>query len=334
MTFEELVGNYENLTELVADFPNMNAKQQDICWSGFAEFVFKDIFNKRQQFYKYGSALYILGKDPVTREIKENINDYYMSGNPDEKPLLVFDYAGKGTLKEGFVITNMRFVYCYNSCGQKEFELRELRDVEVGKAFLANVMYLITVDGVKSDKIFLTGVGDEMAFAAAFRKFVYGINEFYNHIYNPEMFEDNDEDEKREAQGRKNSLLSVNDIARACHCVQFGMADDYELGEPVLNSTKKVAEMRKNLQIPNNEDIFLIYNVTGWKKGLAICSSGVYFCGNSGSREYLDWKDFSHASIKSAYLNTTLILDGEEMGVGFAGKKLAMILQALQDLLR
>ena len=331
MTLEELMGRYNSPGEFVDAFRNMDRRQQDQTWAELIEVAFRDFFNKRQQFYKYGSQIYIIGKDPVTREIKENINDYYLSGNPDEKALLVFDYSGKGTLKEGFVITNMRFVYSYNSCGQKEFEMRELRDVEVGKAFLANVMYLITVDGVKSDKIFLTGAGDETGFAMTFRNFVNGMNKFYNLIYNPEMFEDDDEDYEREYRG---GLLSTNDIARACHCVQFGMADDYELGEPVLNSTKKVAEMRKNLQIPNNEDIFLIYNVTGWKKGLAICSSGVYYCGNSGSREYLDWKDFAHASIRPAYLNTTLILDGEEMGVGFAGKKLTMILQTLQDLLR
>ena len=259
--------------------------------------------------------------------MQENIAEYYMSGDEMEMPLLVFDYTGKGSLKEGFVVTNQRFVFNYGGRGQQEFELRELKDIEVGKALLANVMYLITVDGVKSDKIFLTGAGDEMGFATAFRKFVRMINEFYNHVHGIAQ-----QTPQSRNNSKRNSRISPYDIARACHFVQFGFADDYELGNPVLNSSKKVETIKKNLQIPDSEDIFLIYNVTGFSKGLAICSSGVYFCGDSG-RDYLDWEDFEDADIAVGFMNTSVSINHNDMSVGFAGKKLATILQALQDLL-
>lgn len=172
LTRKEVAGRYSNPGDLLADYNNVDSRTQDLMWKVVIEDTFSTLFNKRKQFDHYETNIYIIGKDSITREMKDNISDYYMSGDPEEVPLLVFDYTGKGSLKEGFVITNSRFVFNFGGRGQQEFELRELEDVEVGKALLANVMYLHTVDGVKSDKIFLTTAGDEMGFASTFRELV------------------------------------------------------------------------------------------------------------------------------------------------------------------
>lgn len=320
-----------NMDAVLADYHNVDERTQNLIWKVIIEMAFSEVFNKKQQFYKYGSEIYIIGKDSITREVAENIEEYYMSSDPEEIPLLVFDYTGKG-LKEGFVITNERFVFNFSEKGQQEFQLRKLKDVEIGKAILANVMYLYTVDGIKSDKIFLTSAGDETGFAMAFRKFVQMINMAYIGLYHPEKFNKmlNDDSEDKSNSGKG---INSNFIASACHCVQFGFADDCEVGNPVLPETKKVAKMRKTLRIPANEDVFLIYMVTGFGKGLAICKSGVYFAGDSG-RDYLDWKDFADATITVGIMSTSVSINYNEMGVGFAGKKLAMILQDLQEHIR
>ena len=51
---------------------------------------------------------------------------YYLSENPAEKPLLVFDYD-KTKLKEGFVITNQRLVWYFPTTKQQEIELTEIK---------------------------------------------------------------------------------------------------------------------------------------------------------------------------------------------------------------
>lgn len=72
------------------------------------ESVFYQLFNRRQQFSKYGTELYIIGKDPISKELKDGIS-YYMSGDSEEVHMLVFDYDKKG-MKEGFIVTNTWFL--------------------------------------------------------------------------------------------------------------------------------------------------------------------------------------------------------------------------------
>ena len=331
LTRRDVAGKYSGLKDMITDYHNTDSRTQDLMWMIVIEAAFEQLFNKKQQFSYYGTNIYTIGIDAVTRELKENIGAYCASDDPEEVPLLVFDYNGKGLLREGFAVTNRRFLFTFSGKGQQEFLLRELKDVNIGKALLANVMYLLTVDGVKSDKIFLTGAGDEAKFATTFRKFVLMINEAYNFIYGSV---DEDDYEKYEAENISGTDgLTTEKIASACHSVQFGFADDCEIGNPVLASTKKLVKMRKTLQIPDNEDVFLIYGVTGFNKGLAICRSGVYYSGDDG-RDYLGWEDFASASITVGIMNTSVSINYNQMGVGFAGKKLAMILQALQDYLR
>ena len=58
MTLEELMGRYNSPGEFVDAFRNMDRRQQDQTWAELIEVAFRDFFNKRQQFYKYGSQIY------------------------------------------------------------------------------------------------------------------------------------------------------------------------------------------------------------------------------------------------------------------------------------
>ena len=322
LTRREVASRYKDPGELLEDFNNADRRTQDLMWKIVIEGTFSELFNKRKQFDHYATNIYIIGKDSITREMKENLSDYYMTDDPEETPLLVFDYTGKGTLKEGFVITNSRFIFNYGGRGQQEFELNELEDVEVGKALLANVMYLHTVDGVKSDKIFLTTAGDEMGFASTFRELVRRINKFYNYFagtLEPESIGGGGDTDK---------------IIRACHCVQFGAGTSCEVGDPVLTpkNSKRVAKARMYFRIPENEDVYFIYDSTvfgGCEHGFAVCSGGVYYCGDHDSPEYLDWEDYEDAAINGGTLSVSI--NGANFAAGFSGKKLLMLLQALQQ---
>ncbi|MBQ7169557.1 MAG: zinc ribbon domain-containing protein [Synergistaceae bacterium] len=323
LTRAEVAGRYSNPGDLLADYNNVDRRTQDLMWKIVIEGTFSDLFNKRKQFDHYGTNIYIIGKDSITREMKDNIGDYYMTDDPEEVPLLVFDYTGKGSLKEGFVITNSRFVFNFGGRGQQEFELRELEDVEVGKALLANVMYLHTVDGVKSDKIFLTTAGDEMGFASTFREFVRRVNKFYN-FFNGTL--------EQESDGGNSG--DTDKIIRACHCVQFGSGTSCEVGDPVLTpkNSKKLAKAKAHFRIPDSDDVYFIYDSTVFgscEHGFAVCSSGVYYSGDFEGAEHLDWDDYEDAAITGGTMSVSI--NGSNFAAGFSGKKLLMLLQALQQ---
>ena len=321
LTRAEVAGRYSSPGDLLDDYHNVDSRTQDLMWRVIIEDTFSTLFNKRKQFDHYGTNIYTIGKDSITREMKDNISDYYMTDDPEEVPLLVFDYTGKGSLKEGFVITNSRFVFNFGGRGQQEFELRELEDVEVGKALLANVMYLHTVDGVKSDKIFLTTAGDEMGFASTFREFVRRVNKFYNY-FNGTL------------EPETNGGGDTDKIIRACHCVQFGSGTSCEVGDPVLTpkNSKRLAKARMHFRIPDSEDVYFIYDSTVFgscEHGFAVCSGGVYYSGDFEGAEYLDWDDYEDATISGGTMSVSI--NGSNFAAGFSGKKLLMLLQALQQ---
>lgn len=45
------------------------------------EGIFHNVFNKRRQF---GEQVYLIGKDPVSQEIKENLQEYWLSDDPND----------------------------------------------------------------------------------------------------------------------------------------------------------------------------------------------------------------------------------------------------------
>lgn len=280
------------------------------------EIHFKDVFKGRRQF---GEQVYIMGKDPVTQEIKENLQEYYLSDDEDEKPLLVFDYGKE--LEEGFVITTQRLVWYFKIIGQQEIDLDEIKDVQIGKAVLATVMNVISFDNVKYKEIYLTGIRNETDFVLKFRQFIDRVHLIYYGDEEGDGEEDIDEND-------------TDFIIQACHCVNMNLTY-CEMGEPIMAaSSKKYADAKVNFRIPDDEDIFLIYDATilgGCRKGFAICTAGIYYCQSRVG--FWDWGQFKSINVSHSVF-TGLLIGNESFTVsGGDGKNLLMILKTIQEYL-
>ena len=89
-----------------------------------------------------------------------------------------------------------------------------------------------------------------------------------------------------------------------------------------------------NFRIPDNEEIFLIYDSTilgNCGKGFAICTTGIFYC--ESGLGYLDWNQFKNANL-SYNLFTGLLIGNESFNAGTDGKNLLMILKSIQEYLR
>lgn len=283
------------------------------------EMCFKEVFKGRRQF---GDQVYIIGKDPITQEIKENLWEYYLSDDEDEKPLLVFDYGKE--LKEGFVITNQRLVWYFGSEGQQEIYLDEIKDVQIGKAVLATVMNVISFDNVKYKNIYLTGIRNETDFVLKFRNFIDLVHGFSNGM----------DDEVEYNEDIAESSGDTNFIVRACGCVNMNSAY-CEIGNPIMPvSSKKYADAKVNFRIPDDEDVFLIYDATilgGCRKGFAICTTGIYYY--QSRLGFVSWKEFKSTNVSHSAF-TGLLIGNESFNAGGGdGKNLLMILKTIQEYL-
>ncbi len=284
------------------------------------EIHFKDVFKGRRQF---GDQVYIIGKDPVTQEIKENMQEFYLSDDDDEKPLLVFDYGKE--LKEGFVITNQRLVWYFgSSSGQQEIDLDEIKDVQIGKAVLATVMNVISFDNVKYKNIYLTGIRNETDFVLKFRQFIDRVHLIY-------YGEDEEEEQCDDYADNEND---TDFIIRACRCVNMNPAY-CEVGNPIAAaSSKKYADAKTNFRIPDDEDVFLIYDATilgGCRKGFAICTTGIYYY--QSRLGFWDWEQFKSVNVSHSAFTGLLIGNESFTASGGDGKNLVMILKTIQEYL-
>ena len=275
------------------------------------EEVFNEIFDGRVQF---GNSVYIIRKDPITPKIKKNIQEHYLSRDPMEKPLLVFDYRKE--LEEGFVITNQRLVWHFGSMGQNEIELLDIKDILMRKVVLATVMDVISFDDVKYPYIYLTGIRGEAEFVAKLRKF---IDALYN-IFSGEEDESEDQEDHH-----------IKVIIQAC--ASSRMDSIYcEIGQPTIPlSSSKYINAKKNFKIPDKEIVFLIYDATilgGCRKGIAICDGGLYYFGNRAG--VINWSQFKNITL--SYGLTGLKIGDELFSVGGGdGKNLLLILKTIQE---
>lgn len=309
--------NNMSLEERIAENQREEEEELEAIKRKYITEIFNEIFNDSRIF---GNHVYIVGKNPLNQEIKENLEDYYLEG-ANEKPLLVFDY--KNGLENGFVVTNRRLVWYYSSSrGRQSIELDEIYDMNVGKALLATVFRPIDVDNIQHSEIYLDGIREMDTFIVKFNKF---IDEIY-YTFN-DSTDEGDDNEKCE----NTEEPTVCDLlAYACHIVKVN--DTYcTVGNPTVEpSAKKYSIARRNFNIPDEDDIFLIYDSTVFgscEKGFAICTSGIYYCQNV--RGYLDWAQFSKQNITCGF--TGLKLANETFSMGTDGKNISIILNTIKE---
>jgi hypothetical protein len=297
----------------------LNAKSQDII-----EEIFDGIFDDNKVF---GNSVYIVGKNAITQEMKENLETSYIDKSK-ERPLLIFGYRKK--LEEGFVLTTKRFVWNYNyaSNGKQEVSLSDIKNIVIGKRVLARVMQIVDLDDVFYPDIYLTGIYNDSLFVVKFQKFIEKVYDLFHGD------EETVEDEGKEQLELRNDD-KINDILiKACHTVSIDDSLYCEIGNPIIDATsKKNFKARSNFCIPNSDNIYLIYDATVFgscKTGFAICSSGIYY--NGSKRGCWTWNEFSRLYISRNIVD--IKIGDETFTDGGEGKKLTIILNTIQEYLK
>jgi len=84
-------------------------------------------------------------------------------------------------------------------------------------------------------------------------------------------------------------------------CLEFKDTEFSVAASEDLKETQIYRKAQKNLGLPEKEDVFLIYDMTFWqtcKKGFAICTNGLYLCGNGMKKsKHLTWEQFKTITI-------------------------------------
>ena len=155
-------------------------------------------------------------------------------------------------------------------------------------AYLAGVVRNIFTEDPEGH---LARIDDE-----AFKKFTehfYAIGYDYMLKEAPERFR------KILASDEKDTPLGTDIIIKAAHSVEIDNIY-FEVGNPMIaSSSRKYGNARSNFRIPENEQIFLIFDAAilgGVRKGFAFCTTGLYYCAKSPG--YMDWVKFSKIRIE------------------------------------
>lgn len=266
------------------------------------EDIFSSIFHIKGEF---GQRVFIIGRDKTTFE--DEIKEHFLSGNVSEKLLMIFRYEKN----IGFVVTNQRIVWDYER-GLSEIALENIKVVEIGKSGLANIMKLTSYDNEIYPKIYLTGMNKEYDFVIKFRKFIFAI------------------------QNKTETMKENTDfIVRSCEGIKFDSLY-CEMGSPTIPSTsKKYQKAKLYFKIPDNEDVFFIYDSTvlgSCKTGLAICTSGYYYSLNKNG--YIPWKEFVSVDISKCFGGIRIGKEEFTTSTSTEAKKIMMILKGIQEYLR
>jgi len=73
---------------------------------------------------------------------------------------------------------------------------------------------------------------------------------------------------------------------------------DYVTFGTPIRSGKKLARARENFAIPEEDDVYFIYDSTifgGCQRGFALCTTGIYYVDDNGSaddHDYFSWEEF------------------------------------------
>lgn len=268
--------------------------------------------------------VYIMGRDDITQEMRDKLQNYYLQGSQNEKTLLIFDYDNKKTLKYGLVLTDQRLIWQFLGIEKQEIELTKIKNIRYGKSGLASVLRVTSIEDVVYKEIYLTGIEEEIEFVAK----LFSLREnIYENVY---------------LVGQEDYLDDTVDddfIVNACNFVESdGLC--YEWGNPLTSmSSKKYNSAKKYFEILDDEDdenIYLICDATiigNCKKGFAITTYGIYYCDDSKKVGYFAWKQFKDKKIsyKSGVLkigDAVFILGGSD------AKKMTVILKCIQEYLK
>ncbi|MCH5268338.1 MAG: zinc ribbon domain-containing protein [Lachnospiraceae bacterium] len=280
------------------------------------EEYFLDVFNSKEEFGQY---VCIPEYDDIDAEYTKILKDAIDENDLFENLLLYFKYPSSSRA-EGFIITSMRFVWDYGSNYAGEIPLAQIKDITIGKSILATVMNIVTFDNKIYRNIYLTGIRNEKEFVMKFRKFIDILNGEINSTNNTEQ--------------ELTQAMDTDFIVQSCQSTKIDSIYCV-VGNPTVSPyEKKYKSAKLYFNIPDREEIFLIYDSTifgNCKKGFAICTSGIYYCiSNPG---YWSWDQYRMVNISKNIMGE-IDIGGVIFSTANDAKSLMIVFQSLQGFLK
>lgn len=216
----------------------------------------------------YGENLY-LADDMEDDEIES-----FQSDLGEEKFLMLFLYYDETNY--GLIVTDKEIIIRGRQ-KTETFPLNKLKAVFSGKEILADVMYLVTINDMRSMPIYLTGMKDVKRFQAEFMHFIEEVNLYFY------------------PQNQRKPETQDVDIGKICLENDFDSLY-FESGNPLdAMHSKKYYKAVTNFAIQSGEHIYAIYDSTvmgNCKIGFALCSSGIYGRDSDKRMVYIPWEAF------------------------------------------
>lgn len=262
----------------------------------------KTNFQMQQMLLKYfdddsfGDALILSGR-------KEDIGSFlvfddrigYITDN--ELTYMIFNYMQEG-LKQGFIITETRFIYFYDHIGMYSCKLCDIKKAISGRAGLAPVMVLVLEGNEMTDKIHLTGIRNAKEFVVRFNEFIYEFNHPGSMEDNMVVLESKDSDNIPDHS--PNTIEAL--LSNAC-APYVGNYTWCYINTPVSSTYDKYQAVVSNYGVKMPNEIYLIYDETvlsTCKKGFAVCIDGIYYK-QSTTKGFIPWDEFKKLNIVPSF---------------------------------
>lgn len=278
--------------------------------------------------YFYNISFPMLGANhhislSVQEQVKSLISNY-----PNEDLLMFVECRNELHI----LLTNYWIVFRMDD-GAYIAGLEELKSLEATKKALTTIIRFVYNDDTTSRPIELDpNIKNVDMFISKFKYFIEAVHD---------LFQRGIENEREKAKEKARQEEIKNSIDSDFAKVVMNLVNDatcklsiaVERGKPLTGRSAKYAKAKEWFEIPDYEDIYLIYDATAWggcSKGFAICTSGIYYKENSDKEaQRIPWGDFRNVVIK--YNGLTGLSIGN---VWFAGEKgLKVILENIQNIL-
>lgn len=276
----------------------------------------------------------LVRKPYMTRYIQDKIKEALL-GYPGEDVLMYI--GGSGDLE--FLLTNYGMTY-YIDRQPVTAELSELKSLESdSKAIGTEIRFVFDDDMVSYPFELDANISQVDIFVAKLKKFIESVYDIFHHeleMAREEARKKAEQEKKKREQERIKGTINQK-LAKAVMTIANNPAYKMPLsivrGAPLDKSCDKFDKARKWFEIPDYEDIYLIYDPTTFgacNKGFAICSTGIYLKEQKDSvPQKMLWNKYKYTKVKYSSILGLTIED-----ISFPGEKvLKNILLEIQNII-
>lgn len=271
--------------------------------------LFHDAFKDSRHDYSYRVMFPTLVTGYHILQIEQEQIKRFVSGYPNEEILMIV----KNGLDIVLLLTNYWLVFSIDGNGYIA-TLEELKSLEITKTTtLTRTIELVFNDGMSSPPIELDpSISYVDRFLSNFKCFIEAVHDLFQRNIENEKRKTEEAEHLEKIKAREKARLEEvkNSIDPDLAKTVMNMVNDaacklsisVERGNPLTSYSEKYAKAKNCFEIPDFEDIYLIYDATIWggcSRGFAICASGIYYNEKDDSdAQHIPWGAFKKVVIK------------------------------------